>query len=98
MLGRLLHRFLWFRLSTKKLRQGCCMGSAGVIPLGPSPHNLKEGAMEWQLIGDALLTAFGIIGVLLVVFFSCVILCFIAHEVCWSIKERRRRRSMQWKA
>ena len=54
--------------------------------------------MEWQLIGDALLTAFGIIGVLLVVFFSCVIICFIAHEVCWSIKERRRRRSMQWKA
>ena len=54
--------------------------------------------MEWQLIGDALLTAFGIIGILLVVFFSCVIVCFLAHEVCWSIKERRRRRSMQWKA
>lgn len=95
MLGRLLH---FLRLGfLKKLRQGCCMGCGGV-PLGPSPHNLKEGAMEWQLIGDALLTAFGIIGILLVVFFSCVIVCFLAHEVCWSIKERRRRRDMQWKA
>ena len=74
-----------------------CRG--GGTPLGPSRPKLKEGAMTEQAFVDGLLWAFGVIGGLMAVFFLVLLICFIGHEITWSIQERRRQRRIQsWRA
>ena len=55
--------------------------------------------MTEQAFVDGLLWAFGVIGGLMAVFFLVLLICFIGHEITWSIQERRRQRRIQsWRA
>ena len=75
-----------------------CIGGGGT-PLGPSRPKLKEDAMTEQAFVDGLLWVFGVIGGLMAVFFLVLLICFIGHEITWSIQERRRQRRIQsWRA